>query len=183
MIANTSKSLVSHFRSAFVGDLHCANEPGTYHVLGDEPFHLPVLRTQPLYHNEERGDVLTQARWMRSSVCLAAILARKPRIEMQPAVGRHRRTTNDGERTAGQHFPHGCPCLSLTTPSSGKNERATLRMRNSQSHSLTTSHPPTRVKAASWNAAPPPQDNPTANFRVTSGLAKPAPPMDIGGRI
>ena len=70
---------------------HCANEPGTYHVLG-EPCHLPVLRTHPLYHNEERGNVLVQTRWVRSSVCLAAILARKPRIEMQPAAGRHRLT-------------------------------------------------------------------------------------------
>ena len=36
---------------------------------------------------------------MPSSVGLAAILARKPRIEMQPAVGRHRRT-NIGEQHA-----------------------------------------------------------------------------------
>ena len=35
--------------------------------------------------------------------------------------------------------------------------------------------------ATSWNT--PPQNNPTANLRVTSGLAKPAPPTDIGGRI
>ena len=69
--------------------------------------------------------------------------------------------------------------MSLTTP--WKNERATFRMRNSQSYSLTTSHPSTRVKAALWNA--PPQNNPTTYLRVTLGLAKPAPPKDIGGRI
>ena len=69
----------------------CFSVRPTYHVLG-EPCHLPVLCTQPLYHNEECGDVLAQARWMPSSDCLAAILARKPPIEMQPAAGRHRRT-------------------------------------------------------------------------------------------
>ena len=70
--------------------------------------------------------------------------------------------------------------MSLTTPSSGKNERATFRMRNSQSYSLTTLHPSTRVKATSWNA--PPQNNPTTDLRVTLGLAEPSPPMGIGGR-
>ena len=53
---------------------------------------------------------------------------------------------------------------------------------NSQSYySRTTLHPPTRVKAASWNA--PSQNRPTASLCETSGLAKPASPTDIGARI
>ena len=49
-----------------------------------------------------------------------------------------------------------------------------------QPHDIAPAHP-SEGEATSWNA--PPQNNPTANLRVTSGLAKPAPPTDIGGRI
>ena len=114
----------------------------------------------------------------RRFALLTAFLARKPRIEMQPAIGRHRRTN-----VGFQHAYISRTDVHVSYHALLREERAgrTFRMRNSQSYSLTRSHPPTREKATSWNA--PPQNNPTMNLCVTSGLAKPSPPTDIGERI
>ena len=72
--------------------------------------------------------------------------------------------------------------MSLTTPSSGKNEPETFRMRNSQSHVQPHDIAPAHPSEGGIVERPTTEQSHNELAR-NSGLAKPAPPMDIGGRI
>ena len=87
----------------------CAVFSRTYHVLG-EPCHLPVLRTQQLYHNGERGDVLAQARWIPSSVALLPSWQGSPALRCsKPSAGTAEPMAASRCRTgAALLVPHWC---------------------------------------------------------------------------